>query len=177
MSRENDVVVYTLVPHTTHEMQPLEAAVFGPLKHTWQEVCHNYVQSHPGRIITQYQFNEIFSKAWLKSLALLINVISGFKACGIYLFDPKAVLDHDPCNQMTTQAGGILLHSDTENSDGAIAQAAFTEEEEIHFARYYSKGYDLATDPMYLQWLQLNHPEQSNRSLSDYFSAVPPVHQ
>ena len=82
MARENDVIIYILVPHTTHEMQPLDAAVFGPLKCTWQEACHNYVQSHPGRIITKYHFNEIFSKAWLKSL-VPANVFSGFKTCGI----------------------------------------------------------------------------------------------
>jgi len=27
----------------------------------------------------------------------------------------------------------------------------------------------------YLQWLQLNHPEGSDRNLSDYFSDVPPA--
>jgi len=56
MARENNVVIYTLVPHTTHEMQPLDAAVFGPLKRTWQEVCHNYVQSHPDRIINSMKY-------------------------------------------------------------------------------------------------------------------------
>ena len=32
LARENDVIIFTLVPHTTHEMQPLDTAVFGPLK-------------------------------------------------------------------------------------------------------------------------------------------------
>ena len=39
----------------------------------------------------KYQFNEIFSKAWLKSL-VPANVISGFKTCGIHPFDPQAVI-------------------------------------------------------------------------------------
>ena len=30
MARDNDVIIFTLVPHTTHEMQPLDTAVFGP---------------------------------------------------------------------------------------------------------------------------------------------------
>lgn len=25
------------------------------------------------------------------------NIINGFKVCGVYPFNPKAVLDHDPC--------------------------------------------------------------------------------
>ena len=152
-------------------MQPLDAAAFGPLKCTWQEVCHNYIQSHPGRIITKYHFNEIFSMAWSKGL-VPASVFSGFKTCGIYPFDPKAVLHHDPCDSTTAS---ILLQSNTENSDSVIAQAVFTEEEEICFVRRYSEGYDLAPDPRYLQWLQLNHPEENGRSISDYFSDVPPT--
>jgi len=170
MARENDVIIYTLVPHTTHEMQPLDVAVFGPLKRTWQEVCHNYVQSHPGRIITKYQFNEIFSKAWLKSL-VPANVISGFKTCSVYPFDLKAVWTMILVTRhvdLTTPS--ILVQRDDGNGDN-IAQkaAAFTEEEETLFARQFSEGYDLAPDPRYLQWLQLNHPEGSDRNLSDNF--------
>jgi len=96
LARESDVIIYTLVPHTTHEMQSLDTAVLGPLKKNWNEECHKFVQSHPGKVITKYQFSEVFSKAWLKSM-VPASIISGFKVCGIYPFDPKAVLDHDPC--------------------------------------------------------------------------------
>ena len=56
----------------------------------------------------QVEILQSISKTWLKSL-VPANVISGFKTCGIYPFDPKAILDHDLCNQMTTQTSGILL--------------------------------------------------------------------
>ena len=51
MVRENDVIVFTLVPHTTRKMQPLDTAVFEPLipvgkrlviatlKKSWKGVC------------------------------------------------------------------------------------------------------------------------------------------
>ena len=57
MARENEVIIFTLVPHTMHEMQPLDTTVFGPLKRSWQEACHDFIQAHPGRVITKYQFN------------------------------------------------------------------------------------------------------------------------
>jgi len=53
LARESDVIVFTLVPHTTHEMQPLDTAMFGPLKKSWNEECHEIVQSYPGKIITK----------------------------------------------------------------------------------------------------------------------------
>jgi len=65
LERENDVIIFTLLSHTTRELQPLDTAVFGPLKKNRHEECHKYVQSHPGRLITKYYFNEIFAKAWL----------------------------------------------------------------------------------------------------------------
>lgn len=93
-------------------MQPLDTAVFGPLKKSWNEECHEFIHSHPGKVITKYQFSEIFSKAWLKSM--VPANISGFKVCGIYPFNPKAVLDHDPCllrRSLRNKAVHLVNHS------------------------------------------------------------------
>jgi len=66
LAKENDVIMFPLVPHTTHALQPLDTAVYGPLKTHWQDVCHEYMQGNPGRVITKYQFNEVLSKVWFK---------------------------------------------------------------------------------------------------------------
>lgn len=60
--------MFILIPHTTHGLQPLDIAVYGLMKTSLQDVCHDYVQGHPGKIITKYQFSELFSKAWLKTI-------------------------------------------------------------------------------------------------------------
>ena len=117
-----------------------------------------YVQLHPGRIITKY-FNEVFSKAWLKSM-MPANIISGFKTCGIYLFNPRAVLDHDPTSENSEEddsvpmADKISLHSTKEISPAT----SFTAEENILFTRRYENGYDIP-DPRYVQWMEQNHPK------------------
>ena len=51
ITRNNDVIIFTLVLHTMHKMQPLDTTVFGPLKNSWQEASHNLIQAHPGRVI------------------------------------------------------------------------------------------------------------------------------
>ena len=61
-AKENGIIMFTLVPHMTHETQPLDTAVYGPLKSNWQSICRNYIQSNPRRIITKYQFSDLFSK-------------------------------------------------------------------------------------------------------------------
>jgi len=40
-------------------------AVYGPLKTCWQDVCHEYLQKHPGRVIMKYNFNEVFPRVGL----------------------------------------------------------------------------------------------------------------
>ena len=172
LARENGVIIFTLVPHTTHELQPLDTAVFGPLKKNWYEECHMYVQSHPGRIITKYHFNEVFSKAWLKSM-MPANIISGFKTCGIYPFNPRAVLDHDPTSENSEEddsvpmADKISLHSTKETTPATN----FTAEENILFTRRYENGYDIP-DPRYVQWMEQNHPEDR---LLDLFPDATPL--
>ena len=52
-SKERDVIIFYLPPHTTHRSQPLDSCVFGPLKKAWTEVCHTYQQDNPGAVITK----------------------------------------------------------------------------------------------------------------------------
>ena len=171
-------------------MQPLDTTVFGPLKNCWQEACHNFIQAHPGRVITKYQFNEIFSTAWLKSMTPA-NIISGFKTCGVYPFNPKAVLDHDPCEPKisdpsapqtsdaaqcySSQASSLTqCGSSTSDSSSHGAMDTFTPEEEARFVIRYNEGYDLP-DPRYLSWLQLNHPEDNCQDLMEHFEDLTPL--
>jgi len=42
--------VFTLVPHTTHAMQPLDTAVYGPLKTHWQDACHENASSVSSKV-------------------------------------------------------------------------------------------------------------------------------
>ena len=46
LARQNKVIIFTLVPHTTHKMQPLDTAVIEPLKNTWSEVGMKYTSYH-----------------------------------------------------------------------------------------------------------------------------------
>ena len=143
MAKNNGVILFTLVPHTTHEMQPLDTAVYAPLKAHWQDVCHRYLQSYPGKVITKYQFSQLFSEAWLKTMNPF-NIISGLRSCGIYPLNPTAVLDHDPSVHQSNSLSGstpksvvtadILQPNDNGNAEGAACES-FTAEDETLFER------------------------------------------
>lgn len=46
-AKEHDIILFCLPPHTSHESQPLDVSVFGPLKRNWQQVCHDFMQANP----------------------------------------------------------------------------------------------------------------------------------
>ena len=192
LAKANDIILFTLVPHTTHEMQPLDTAVFGPLKLNWRNTCHDYIQNNPGRVITKYQFSNLLSKSWLKTM-MPSTIIHGFKTCGIFPYNPAAVLDHDPFS--TEEADTEEIHpppSENPNSPGSSTSKCsdlaasndqsytFTPSEEELFSTRYAENFDLYC-PKYNAWLKINHPDSigaeggaTDLSLVRYFSGVLP---
>ena len=61
------IILLCLPPHTTHITQPSDVSVFKPLNVNLQECCHKF-QEHPGRVVTKYQFSELFNQAWNMSM-------------------------------------------------------------------------------------------------------------
>lgn len=92
LTKDNDVILFTLVPHTTHEMQPLDTSVFGSLKAHWKSACHNFMQKSPNKAITKYQFSPLLNQAWCQTM-VPSSVINGFMYCGVHPFNPQAVLN------------------------------------------------------------------------------------
>ena len=74
----------------THEYQPLDCSLFGPLKKHWQEACHNFYQRNPGKIISKINFNSVFRNAWLNAVTPA-NICGGFRKAGVYPFNLDAV--------------------------------------------------------------------------------------
>lgn len=89
----NNVVLLCLPPHTTHCLQPLDRAFFKSLKTFYYQACREWMQSHPGRKLGQLQFGELLTKSWGKS-ATAGNATSGFRATGIFPWNPDSVPDH-----------------------------------------------------------------------------------
>ena len=122
-AKEHSIILFYLPPHTTHESQPLDAAVFKPLKQNWQDACHNYVRSNPGKVITKYQFSTLLRVAWEKTMMPTI-ICSGFR-CGVYPFDPHAIdcsiSTDNPEAILTISHGGEIEKGSNKKEDGEIS--------------------------------------------------------
>ncbi len=77
-----DIILLCLPSHTTHYLQPLDRAYFGPLKHFWREACNVFKIADPSRRINRLQFGRLLNLAW-KYAATVNTGKSYFSATGI----------------------------------------------------------------------------------------------
>ena len=189
-AREHDIL-FCLPPHTSHESQPLDVSVFRPLKNNWQDVCHDYMQSNPGKVVTKYQFSELLSKAWNKTMTPS-TICAGFKKSGVFPFNPEAIDCGVSVNETHVLGQVVGATIGEVDKEGNREPPVFSAEQQLLFQTRYEEGYDLP-DPDYHQWLTIHHPESvsaeqplhtspfnpdemfnNQESLTDLFSFVQP---
>lgn len=87
---ENKIELLCLPPHTTHVLQPLDRAVFKPLKTFYNQSATMYIRNHPSNSITKLNFGKIFNEAWNKT-ATVGNAVKGFQCTGIFPLNPNII--------------------------------------------------------------------------------------
>uniref|UniRef100_A0A336M092 CSON009423 protein n=1 Tax=Culicoides sonorensis TaxID=179676 RepID=A0A336M092_CULSO len=80
-----------LPPNSTHLTQPLDVAYFRPFKGVWRSLLKEWKLKNRG-VLPKCQFPSMLRQA-IESLGNKSqkNLISGFRACGIYPFNPTEV--------------------------------------------------------------------------------------
>ena len=176
LAAEQQVILFTLPPNTTHLSQPLDKGCFGPLKAKWKCVCHEHCTANPGKVVTRYEFIHLFCKAWMGSMTIS-NIISGFKT-GIYPVNRHALLDPIEATLSLTARTGLAyipLYSPSarctkscttcENeSFSADSQSSIDSKEELRdeqlelFEKWYNEGIEMTDNSEYNAWLAQFHP-------------------
>ncbi|XP_063622933.1 uncharacterized protein LOC134795010 [Cydia splendana] len=86
LCRENGIIVVALVPNTTHMMQPLDVAVFFPLKQKWRKLVKKWRIENDGKDITKFNLPTALHSLLVNNEAFANNVRAGFSTCGLYPF-------------------------------------------------------------------------------------------
>lgn len=92
--RGNNITMLSIPPHTSHRTQPLDVSFYGPLKSYYRNECNLYMKSHAGEKISPYEVASLFRKAFANA-ASVGKGEAGFKATGIYPFNPHVFKDED----------------------------------------------------------------------------------
>ena len=92
LARDNGVHLLCLPAHTMHMLQPLDVGVFKSLKSNYSMACKKFLSKRPGQVITTDVLASLLAQAWPESVTP-VNVMSGFRKCGIYPLNPGQISD------------------------------------------------------------------------------------
>lgn len=116
-AKEHNITLITLPPHTSHKLQPLDVAFFGPLKTNYNRAIDNWMTTHHGQRVTAYDVAEIFGPAYLKT-ACAEKAVSGFSATGIFPYNADIFSDTDFApSAVTEQPLHVTEQSDATTGD------------------------------------------------------------
>ncbi|KYM93390.1 hypothetical protein ALC62_16007, partial [Cyphomyrmex costatus] len=88
--RKVKIELIALFPNATHILQPLDVAVFHPLKNIWKEAVNNWRLQNEGERFRREKFAPLLVAA-LNSIDLTKIIKNGFKGCGLLPFSINAV--------------------------------------------------------------------------------------
>jgi hypothetical protein len=95
---EQNIKFILLPPNATHLCQPLDVAVFGPLKRVWRTVLEDYkIKNSRSSSLEKSRFPRLLTQL-LEEISEKVgeNIRAGFKKCGIFPCDRLKVLQRIP---------------------------------------------------------------------------------
>ncbi len=87
---EKKIILYTLLSHATHLLQPLDVGVFSKMKTTWSAHVMEWMQANEGEVLKKTYFSGILKKAW-EDVATKEHSQKAFQKAGLCPFTEKAV--------------------------------------------------------------------------------------
>lgn len=97
---DNNIAFTLLPPNSTHLTQPLDVAVFRPMKIHWRSILHNFKKTTVGRLrqaLPKDCFPALLTELFEKmSGTIKANLKSGFRKCGIVPIDPQQPISRLP---------------------------------------------------------------------------------
>ena len=141
LARANDIHMLCIPAHTTYILQPLDVGVFKSFKSFYSKECRKLLLEHPNRVITAEKIAGLVGRVRPQAITP-VNIMSGFKKCGVYPLNPGEVTDR--------QIAPSTLYS----SEPAVKDTV-TPTCELYRKRY-EEGYDIP-DKDYLRWLHENN--------------------
>ena len=90
--KENQVFIHVLKAHCTHITQPLDVVLFDPIKKAAYRIALAWVARNPTKPLSKYtKMKEVAYPAFEAVLGKKSNIVSAFRASGIFPFDSRNV--------------------------------------------------------------------------------------
>lgn len=113
-----EIILICLYPNTTRILQPADVACFKPLKNGWKKAVLDWRRTNPIKTLSKEHFAPILKNVIDDFDTKTENIRNGFRACGLYPWDPDAI-DFSKClgkqstkvkeNEITGNSKELLL--------------------------------------------------------------------
>lgn len=90
---QSQIILITLPPNTTHMMQVLDVAIFHPVKQGCSVSVHEWRMTkllEEDEPLTKFNFAPLLKKV-LDQIMKKATIVNGFRACGLFPYNPDAV--------------------------------------------------------------------------------------
>lgn len=118
------IIMVTFPPHCSNKLQPLDLTVYGPLKTFYNQALDDWHLNNSGKTFNIYSVAEVVGTVFPRALSTK-NIVSGFKAAGIFPLDRNVFTDDDfLCSSVTDRSmsgNGISLPTSRPNSNAAFS--------------------------------------------------------
>ena len=85
------LVLFSLLPHTFHVLQPLDKVFFGPFKSKWKVACTSFLQQYQTSVgLDKFTFGQVFTGA-LDQMSNPVIVKNAFRSCGLWPVNENAI--------------------------------------------------------------------------------------
>ena len=97
----NNITILCLPPHSTHILQPLDVAVFKPVKTAWRDIVQEFQRTNRFKNIDKEDFPSLLKKLVESDKAFLRrHAVAGFETTGIYPVKRQAITSEQlKCNE------------------------------------------------------------------------------
>ncbi|MEW8544190.1 MAG: hypothetical protein AB2693_11710, partial [Candidatus Thiodiazotropha sp.] len=89
--RENNIILYCLLEHASHIIQPCDLRLFSAMKESWKKSVRDYQIENIGEYVTKAKFAQVFKCAWEKATTVEISV-KAFRDSGLFPLDARKPL-------------------------------------------------------------------------------------
>ncbi|XP_046145944.1 MFS-type transporter clz9-like [Osmia bicornis bicornis] len=126
---EHEIEIISLYPNSTHITQPMDVALFRPLKEAWKKAVTDWRMQNGGKAVKKQNFAPVLQTA-LHSLNVKNILTQGFIACGLAPLSADAVnyeklLNHD---QLLQQKNLTNMNSSTSSHNNYECTLTFIED-------------------------------------------------
>ena len=117
--RENNVILYCLLEHASHIIQPCDLRLFSAMKDSWKKSVRDFQMENIGEYVSKPKFAQAFKPAWEKATTVDISV-KVFRDSGLFPLDarkPLSTLKMEPSKVFASHTSEASVNVDENNNE------------------------------------------------------------